>query len=75
MIIRCMATLIRLKIGKKIKDLRKKRGYTQDQLAELAEIDYKYLQRIEGKTPPNLKVETIEKLAKALKTSPSHLLE
>jgi len=70
-----MKTSIRLVIGAKIKNLRTKMGLTQDQLAELADIDYKYLQKIEGKNPPNLKVETIEKLAKALKTSPSKLLE
>ena len=40
----------------------------------MAEIDYKYLQRLEGKNPPALKVDTIEKLAKALKVKPSELL-
>ena len=70
-----MNTSIRLKIGKKLKELRKKTGYTQEKLSELAQIDYKYLQKIEGKNPPNLKVETVEKLAKALKTAPSMLLE
>jgi DNA-binding Xre family transcriptional regulator len=41
----------------------------------LAEIDYKYLQKIEGKNPPALKIDTIEKLAKALKVKPAELLE
>ena len=71
---RCMKTSIRLKIGSKIRELREKAGYTQEKLAEVAQIDYKYLQRIQGKNPPNLKIETIEKLAKALKTTPSSLL-
>ena len=70
-----MDTTIRLRVGKKIKELRKKRGLTQEKLAEAAGIDYKYLQRIEGKTPPNIKLETIGKLAKTLKTDPSKLLE
>ena len=65
---------IRLKIGKKIKELRKKCGYTQDKLSEVAEIDYKYIQRIEGKNPPALKIDTIERLAKALKVKPAELL-
>ena len=70
-----MKISIRLKLGKKIKELRKKRGYTQDKLSELANIDYKYLQRIEGKNPPNIKLETLERFAKALKTTPSKLLD
>ena len=69
-----METSIRLKLGKRIKQLRKYRGYTQDKFSELAKIDYKYLQKIEGKGPPNLKIETIEKIAKALDVSVSKLL-
>ena len=70
-----MKTNIRLRIGKRIKELRKKRGITQAKLSEMAEIDYKYLQRLEGKNPPALKVDTIEKLAKALKIKPAELLK
>jgi len=70
-----METTIRLRVGKKIRGLRKKRGLTQEKLAELAGIDYKYLQRIEGKNPPNIRLETIAKLAKTLKAYPSALLE
>ena len=55
--------------------MRQKLGYTQEKFAELVGIDYKYIQRIEGKTPPNIKVETIEQLAKTLKTTPSKLLD
>lgn len=66
---------IRLRIGKRIKELRKKCGYTQEKLSEIADIDYKYLQRLEGKNPPALKVDTIEKLARALKAKPAELLK
>lgn len=66
---------IKVKVGQRIKELRQKRGLTQEQLAESTGIDYKYLQRIEGKTPPNLKVETIEKIAKSLKIPCSKLLD
>ena len=68
-----METNIRIRLGTRIRELRKRRGYTQEKLSELADIDYKYLQRIEGKRPPALKVDTIEKLAKALKVDPSRL--
>lgn len=70
-----MKVSIRLKLGGKIRELRVRRGYTQTKLAELADIDYKYLQRIEGKNPPALKIDTIEKLARALKVTPAKLLD
>ena len=44
-----MNTTIRLKLGKRIKELRIKRGYTQEKLSETANIDYKYMQKIEEK--------------------------
>ena len=70
-----MRPLIRVKLGGKIKEYRQKRGFTQEKLAELANVDYKYLQRIEGKTPPALKIDTIERIAKALKITPADLLK
>jgi transcriptional regulator with XRE-family HTH domain len=69
-----MAKETRLKLGKRIRALRAKCGYTQERLSELADLDYKYIQRIEGKNPPSVKIDTLEKLAKALKTSLSSLL-
>jgi len=69
-----MNTNIRHKLAEQIKAIRKKTGLTQEQLAEEIGIEYKYLQRIEGKNPPNIRVETIEQIAKALKTTPSKLL-
>jgi len=68
----CMDTI---KLGKKIKELRKKRGITQEKLAELTETSYKYIQRIEGKNPPDIRLTTIVRLAKALKVKPADLLE
>lgn len=70
-----MEMTIRLKLGERIKKLRKRCGYTQEKLSDLADIDYKYLQRIEGKNPPNPKLETLERLAKALKIPVSKLLD
>jgi len=65
---------IKLQVGRNIKSYRKKRGYTQEKLSELSGVDYKYLQKLEGKNPPNIKVETIARLAKALKLNPDKLL-
>ena len=70
-----MSSSINIKLGKKIKELRKRRNITQEQLAESTKTSYKYIQRIEGKTPPDIRLTTIEKLAKALNVKPSKLLE
>ena len=68
-----MKDSINLKVGQAIKSLRKKNGLTQEQLAETIKTSYKYMQRIEGKTPPDIRLSTIEKLAKALKIPHSKL--
>lgn len=70
-----MNNFIQIKFSRKIKELRRNQGITQEQLAELVETSYKYIQRIEGKTPPDIRLTTIIKLAKALKVKPSKLLE
>jgi transcriptional regulator with XRE-family HTH domain len=70
-----MGTNIRLKLAKKIKELRKARNITQEKLAEIAKIDYKYIQKIEGNSPPALRVDTIDRIAKALNVTPSELLD
>ena len=70
----CMNSHINIKLGKRIKELRNKKGVTQEQLAELVKTSYKYIQRIEGKTPPDIRLSTIGKIAHSLKTSPSKLL-
>jgi transcriptional regulator with XRE-family HTH domain len=70
-----MDTSIRIKLANRIRELRKKRGLTQEKLSELAGIDYKHIQLLESKDPPAAKLDTIEKLAKALKISPSRLLD
>ncbi|MDD4954485.1 MAG: helix-turn-helix transcriptional regulator [Candidatus Omnitrophica bacterium] len=70
-----MNNLTGAKLGKKLKALRKKRGITQEQLADLIETSYKYVQRIEGKNPPDIRLTTITRLAKALKVKPEELLK
>ena len=70
-----METNIRLKLGNRIRELRKRQKLTQWKFSEIVEIDYKYLQRIEGKNPPALKIDTIGRIAKALKVKPAELLK
>jgi len=62
-------------VGSNIKVFRKKRRLTQEKLAGIIGVDYKYLQRMEGRNTPNLTIKTIEKIAQALKIKPSKLFE
>lgn len=57
-----------------LKRWRKTRGVTQQQLAELAELDYKHCQKIESGKWPGVQLQTIERLAKALETEIAELL-
>ena len=68
-------TSLKFKTASKIKALRKRKGLTQEELAGSAGLEYKYIQRIESKNPPNLGIETLEKIARALKVSLSKILE
>ena len=70
-----MAQKIALKIAKRLRELRGKYGYTQERLAELSKVDYKHVQLLEGKNPPAARADTLEKLAKAFKITPSELLD
>lgn len=52
-------------LGARIKELRKNRGMTQDQLAERVDLATRYISLIEvGRSSPSL--ETIENIARAL---------
>jgi transcriptional regulator with XRE-family HTH domain len=70
-----MDTDIRLKLGKRLRELRKKKKLTQEQLSGLSEVDYKHIQLLESKKAPAAKLDTIEKIAKAFHISPSELLK
>ena len=56
---------IKLKFGKKIKEIRLKKGLSQEALANLADIDRTYLPSIE-KGETNVSIVIAEKLATAL---------
>lgn len=70
-----MGQPIRHKFAKRLRELRRRHNLTQQELAELAGLDYKHIQRLESKNPTDVKLETIEKLAKAFKISCSKLLD
>lgn len=55
--------------------LRRRKGLTQEELAEKLGIDVRYIQQLEGKRCPNVKIDTIAILAKALGAKPADFLE
>ncbi len=57
---------LKVKLGRRIKDLRKAKGITQEMLAEMVNMDITSLSKIEtGRNYPQS--ETLEKIAEALK--------
>ncbi len=60
-------------LGKKIQQIRKSRGFTQEKLAEIIEMDSGYICKMEtGRHTPS--IETLEKLAHALHVELSEFL-
>lgn len=66
---------IKLKLAKRLKQLRCKKDLTQEGLADRAGLAYKHIQRLESKKPNAAKIGTLEKLAKAFGISVSELLD
>jgi len=66
---------IRLELAKRLKELRMKNGLTQEKMAEKLEMDLRYYQRLESAKPNAVKIDTIDKISKVLRISPSKLLD
>lgn len=65
---------IYLQVGKKIRLYRKARKLTQEELGEQLQIAQTYLGRIE-RGEVNITIETLAKIADALRVKPSQLIE
>lgn len=65
--------MVSQKIGKKLKDARKKLGLKQSEVAEKADISVNYYARIE-RNEENPTLETLERVLKALKLKSSDVL-
>ena len=59
---------VKLRFGKRVKELRAKRGWTQKELARRAGISKSYLQKIESQNPPDVTLDVIAKLARGFKS-------
>lgn len=59
---------IKIAVGKRVKELRNKLGISQEELADIAELDRTYITSVEcGKR--NISIVNVEKLANALNIS------
>jgi transcriptional regulator with XRE-family HTH domain len=64
---------INIELGKKIRELRRKKNITQEELAHRAELDFSYINQIEnGKRNPS--IEAIAKIARGLGVKAQSLL-
>ncbi len=71
-----VATEIRIRFAYRLRRLRRKAGWTQEELAERADLAYRHVQRLESlKNPPPAKIDTLDKLARAFKLPPAKLLD
>lgn len=60
---------INILLGKRLKDLRRKKKLTQEGLADLADLEYKYIQRLESKKPSSPTLNSLQKIANAFNIS------
>jgi transcriptional regulator with XRE-family HTH domain len=58
-----------LKLGRRIRELRKKRGLSQEKLAEKSGITLRHMARLESSAPPAVAFDTLNAIAKALNVS------
>ena len=61
-------------LGEKIRTLRKAKGYTLEQLAELADSSKSYIWELENKNPPRPSADKVAKIAAALQVTPDYLM-
>ena len=69
-----MGREIRHQISMRIRELRRLKGLTQAELSETSKVAYKYVQQIEGKNPPNIRVDTLARIAKTFHVKCSELI-
>jgi transcriptional regulator with XRE-family HTH domain len=62
-------------LGDKIRNLRKKKGYTLEKLAELTDSSKSYIWELENKNPPRPSGEKIARIASVLGVTSEYLLD
>lgn len=67
---------IYIEIGQKIKEFRKKKGYTQEQLAHITNLSHGYIKNLEAKgVYASISIETLQLIANKLDVSLVDLFE
>lgn len=61
-------------LGKKIRQLRKQKGYTLEELADLTESSKSYIWELENKDPPRPSADKVAKLASVLGVTVDYLM-
>ncbi len=69
-----MSKDITLRFAANLKKFRQARKLTQQKLADLTGIEYKYIQRLESKKPPAVRLDTLARLAKVLRIQSSKFI-
>lgn len=64
-----------LRLGKNLKAYREKNGYTQEKIAELLNIHLVTYQKYESKSPYNIRIYSLYKIAKLFNTTIDELLK
>jgi len=62
-------------LGDKMRELRKKRGYTLEKLAELTESSKSYIWELENKNPPRPSADKVARIAAALGVTFDYLVD
>lgn len=66
---------IELAFARQLRRLRKESRFTQEQIAEKADLSVRHYQQLESSKPHAVRLVTLAKLAKAFKTTHSKLLD
>jgi transcriptional regulator with XRE-family HTH domain len=62
-------------LGDKIRELRKKKGYTLEKLAELTDSSKSYIWELENKNPPRPSAEKVARIASTLGVTSDYLVD
>ena len=62
-------------LGDKIRELRKRKGYTLEKLAEVTESSKSYIWELENKNPPRPSADKVARIAAALGVTSDYLVD
>ena len=65
---------VRIKLAKRLREIRKKKGLTQEKAAELIGLDLRNYQRMESSAPRATRIDTLDRISEALKIPLGKLL-